>query len=111
LCFYWNETLFHNHGNFEKQLGFTILDYVVSLFNISCNTNITKNHHIQYVQLFLKNTTNVLNYDILIPSIAMPITKVDQIPSPRIEHSHPIIGPIVTQKENLLIGHFIFYLL
>jgi hypothetical protein len=47
-----------------------------------------------------------MNYDILIPSIELPITKVDEIPSLQIEHSPPIIGPIVTQKENILIGHF-----
>jgi hypothetical protein len=38
------------------------LEYVVSLFNAFCNTNITENqirNNIQYLQMFLKNNTNV----------------------------------------------------
>jgi hypothetical protein len=30
----------------------------------------------------------------------MSITKANQIPNIQMEHSHPIIDPIVTQKQN-----------
>jgi hypothetical protein len=37
----------------------------------------------------------------------MSITKANQIPNTQMEHSHPIIDPIVTQNKtmNTLIGH------
>jgi hypothetical protein len=62
---------------------------------------------------FLKTPQMFLKMIFFISSITMPITKIDQIPNLQIEHSHPIIGPIVTQKFFFfffffffLIGHF-----
>lgn len=49
---------------------------------------------------FLKNISNVIVNDILFPSIVMSITKANQIPNIQMEHSHPTIDPIVTQKQN-----------
>jgi hypothetical protein len=41
------------------------------------------------------------------PSIAMPITKVEQNLNTQMEHSHPLIDPNVRHtKEAILFGHF-----
>jgi hypothetical protein len=60
------------------------LEYVVSLFNIFCNTNITKKkirNCIQYLQFFLKNNTNVCVNEILSnPFVSVPLSKYLKIP-------------------------------
>jgi hypothetical protein len=56
-CFYWNEKSNYALMDILKNNWFSPLKYVVSLFNISCNINITKNknrNHIQYLQFFLE---------------------------------------------------------
>ncbi len=59
--FYWNENFDSVLMDILKDNWDSPLEYVVSSFNISCNTNITiKNKNcIQYLQKKLKNNTNV----------------------------------------------------
>jgi len=66
-CFYWNENFDYALMDILKNNWDSPLEYVVSLFNNYCNKNITKRirNHIQYLQLFLKNNTNVPINDIL----------------------------------------------
>jgi hypothetical protein len=85
-------------------LGFTI-GVVVSLFNISCNTNITRKkirYHIQYLQKKLKNNTNGRVNEILSnPFTLVPFIKVFKNPKIQMEHSHLIVEPNVTQKKDI----------
>jgi hypothetical protein len=85
-------------------LGFTI-GVVVSLFNISCNTNITRKkirNHIQYLQKKLKNNTNGRVNEILSnPFTLVPFIKVFKNPKIQMEHSHLIVEPNVTQKKDI----------
>jgi hypothetical protein len=75
-------------------------EYVVSLFNIFCNTSITKKqirNHIQYLQFFLKNNTNVHVNEILSnPFTLVPFIKKIKNPKIQMEHSHLIIECNVT---------------
>ncbi len=53
LLFYWNEILDSTLIDILKNNWNLLLDYVVSIFNTSCNTSITKKQikfYIQYVQ-------------------------------------------------------------
>jgi hypothetical protein len=81
-------------------LGFTI-GVVVSLFNISCNTNITRKH-IQYLQKKFKNNTNGRVNEILSnPFTLVPFIKVLKNPKIQMEHSHLIVEPNVTPKKGI----------
>jgi hypothetical protein len=65
------------------------LEYVISLFNTSYNTNITKRNHIQYLELFLKNNINVhLNEILSSLFILVPLIKVLKNPKIQMEHPH-----------------------
>ncbi len=102
-CFYWNEKFDYTLMEILKDNWDSPLEYVVSLFNNSCNTNITKNknkNHIQYSQKFLKNKTNVPINEILSnPFTLISLTKVKKHPKIQMEHSHLIVEPNVTQNK------------
>jgi hypothetical protein len=76
------------------------LEYVVSLFNAYCNTNITKKstrNHIQYLQFFLKKNTNVhVNENLFNPFTSVPLIKVLKNPKIQMEHCHLIVEYNVT---------------
>jgi hypothetical protein len=83
------------------------LEYVVTLFNIFCNRNIIlkKLNHIQYLQLFLKNNTNVLINEILFNLfISISLTNFFLNPKTHMEYCRLIVEFNVTQY--ILIGHF-----
>ncbi len=75
------------------------LEYVVSLFNVFCNTNITKKKKncIQYLQIFLKNNANVCVNEIL-SNLFTSISFIKVLKNPKIqmEHSHLIVESNVT---------------
>jgi len=77
------------------------LEYVVSLFNISCNRNITKkNLEIVFntYNTFLKDNTIVCANEILFnPFTLIPLIKVLKNPKIKMEHSHLIVELNVTQ--------------
>jgi hypothetical protein len=82
-CFYWNENfdstiidILKNHWDSQWQ-------YVVSLFNISCNTKFP------------------INYEIFpSPSTLISKTKVQKIPKVQMEHFQDlIVDPNITQKK------------
>ncbi len=80
------------------------MEYVVSLFNASCNINITKKNRnrIQYLQFFLKNNINVRVNEILSnPFTLIPLIKVFKNPKIQIKHSHLIVEYNVTQKNKI----------
>jgi hypothetical protein len=67
-CFYWIENCDFALIDILKYNRNSPLEHVVSLFNTSCNTNKIKKENkffIQYLQLFLKNNTNVPINEIL----------------------------------------------
>ncbi len=72
-------------NNWDSQL-----QYVVSLFNTSCNTNISKNKLKIIFDIYKKNRNNtnlLINYKILFsPSTLMSKTKVQKIPKVQMEH-------------------------
>jgi len=72
-------------NNWDSQL-----QYVVSLFNTSCNTNIIKNKLKIIFDIYKKNRNNInflINYKIFFsPSTLMSKTKVQKIPKIQIEH-------------------------
>jgi hypothetical protein len=61
--FYWSEIFDYALMDILKNIWDSPLEYVVSLFNIFCNINITKRkrNYIQYLQFFFKNNANVHN--------------------------------------------------
>jgi hypothetical protein len=64
---FWNENFYFALMDIFKNIWDSPLEYVVALFNISCNINIIKNNLncIQYLHFFYKNNTNVLINEIL----------------------------------------------
>jgi len=82
----------------------TQLQYVISLFNFSCNTNITKKqikNHIQYLQKMRNNTNFLINYENLSsPATLISKTKVQKIPKVQMEHFQDlIVDPNITHKK------------
>jgi hypothetical protein len=77
--FYWNEIFYYALMDILKNNWDSPSEYVVSLFNNSCNTNITKKNRnrIQYLQKKLKNNTNVpINKILFNPFTSISLTKV-----------------------------------
>jgi hypothetical protein len=81
----------------------------MKILNIYIDGHIVFNIVLNIYHFFLKNISNVLVNDILFPSIVMSITKANQIPNIQMEHSHLIIDPIVTQKQNSEYFHWAPY--
>jgi hypothetical protein len=107
--FYWNEKIDFALMDILKNNWNSPLEYVVSLFNTSCNTNIIikKINCIQYLQIYLKNNTNGCVNEILSnPFISIPLSNFLKDPKIQMEHSHLIVEPNVTQNKIKLIGHF-----
>ncbi len=87
------------------------LEYVVLLFNISCNTNIIfkKLEFIFNSYIFFLNNTRILINKILFNTfISISLTKIFKTPKIQMKHFHLIVEPNVTQKEKeyILIKHF-----
>ncbi len=98
LHFYWNENLILHSWKFWKIIGIHPVGLCCCLIQHFLHTNIIRKNIFNMKNCFWKTPQMILIRILFISSITMPITKVDQIPNIRIRHSHPTIGPIVTQK-------------
>jgi hypothetical protein len=64
------------------------LDCVISLFNTSCNANVTNfKSYLMHALKKVKNFENVLIGEILFPSITILVTKVEQISNTQMRFS------------------------
>lgn len=89
---------FYIDGHFGRQLN-SLSDYVVSLFNISCSTNITKKKSYSMCSTQIEKHCKYYNNDILFPLIPMPNIKIWTNFYTQMKHSHPIINPNVPKKK------------
>ncbi len=87
------------------------LEYVVLLFNISCNINIIlKKLEIIFnsYNFFLNNTSIPINKFFFNTFTSISLTRILKTPKIQMKHSHLIFEPNVTpKKKNNLIRHFV----
>jgi hypothetical protein len=104
----WNENFDFTLMEILKNNYNPQLQYVVSLFNISCNTHITKKIKIIFnIYLFFKIP---INYEIFSsPSTLMFKTKVQKISKLQTEHFQNLIVNLSLKQDFyfILIRHFI----
>jgi hypothetical protein len=100
--FYWNEKPNYALMDILKNNWDSPLEYVVSLFNPFCNTNITKKNLKSYsiLTIFFEKNTNVRVNEILFNLFTLvPLIKALKNLKIQMEHSHLIIEYNVTQKR------------
>jgi len=99
-CFYYNKKFDYALMDILKKNWDPPLEYVVSLFNTSCNKNIIKKIEIIFnTYNFLKNNTKGhVNKILFNPFTLVPLIKVKKNPKIQMEHSHVIFEPNVTHK-------------
>jgi hypothetical protein len=103
-CFYWNEKFDYALTNILKISWDSPLEYVVSLFNTFCNTNITlKKLEIVFntYNFFWKTTQNYVCVNEILANLftSIPLFKVLKNLKIQMEHSYLIVEPNVTQTK------------